>query len=142
VTSLSAVGAVPDQSTTLVTSSMLSPYDAAPSTAEASRDPVRDDASSGPCVVCGVSTHEAVRPMGWLTEPIWCCQEHDDRVIVRAWIHQLPDWQQLQAACPSECRTCGGRCHCAGHAPDRHRCACWPPTADGHARGQPTRSPC
>src|SRR5437764_6799847 len=60
---------------------------------EACQDPVDEDDGSGPCVVCGRRTIETVRPMAAITEPIWCCHEHDDRTIVRAWIHTLPEWQ-------------------------------------------------
>ena len=85
-----------------------------------------------PCVVCGRKTGEMVRPMGAITEPIWCCHQHDDRTIVRAWIHSLPEWQRLQAESPSNCTACSGPCHCDEWERVGHRCACWPPSL-GHA---------
>src|SRR5207249_3311239 len=85
-----------------------------------------------PCVVCGRKTGEMVRPMGAITQPIWCCHVHDDRTIVRAWIHSLPEWHQLQAEFPSDCAACTGPCHCDEQQPVGHRCACWPPSGDEH----------
>jgi hypothetical protein len=90
---------------------------------------------NGPCVVCGRPTVEAVWPMGVISEPIWCCHEHEDRSIVRGWIHHLPEWQHLQAEFPSNCRTCSRACHCGQPvepAPG-HLCACWPPLDHGTA---------
>ena len=71
-----------------------------------------------------------VRPMGVLTEPIWCCHAHDDRTIFRAWIHGLPEWQRLQAESPSNCAECNSPCHCDAEESVGHRCACWPPSVD------------
>jgi hypothetical protein len=88
-----------------------------------------------PCVVCGRATDEIVRLMGALTEPIWCCHTHDDRTIVHAWIHSLPEWQRLQTQSPSTCSACGGACHCARGERVGHRCACWPPSADHAGEG-------
>jgi hypothetical protein len=104
--SLSTVGAVPDH--TAAPTPSLDGLDASEAdlrTAEASRDGVDDDDTSGHRVVCGERTTQAVRPMGWLTEPIWCCHEHDDRTIVHAWIQQLPEWRQLQS--DDQSRTAG-----------------------------------
>ena len=106
---------------------------AEPWTVEACQDPVGEDDGSGPCVVCGRRTLETVRPMGAITEPIWCCHEHDDRSIVRSWIHTLPEWQQLQTESPSPCTACASPCHCVGRESVGHRCACWPPGVDHRA---------
>ncbi len=100
-----------------------------------------EDGLSGPCVVCQQRTGQVVRPMGLITDPLWCCHAHDDRTIVRAWIHQLPEWHQLQADCPSACTTCQSPCHCARRAPRDHRCACWPPTEETRAPGAATPWP-
>ena len=89
------------------------------------------------CVVCGRKTDEMVRPMGAITEPIWCCRGHDNGTIVRTWIHSLPEWHQLQAESPSNCATCIGPCHCVEGERVGHRCACWPPSVD-HAAGATT----
>ena len=102
-------------------------------TVEAAQDPMDGDDGDGPCVVCGRRTLEAVRPMGAITALIWCCHEHDDRSIVRAWIHSLPEWQQLQTASPSPCAACASPCHCVGPESVEHRCACWPPGVDDRA---------
>jgi hypothetical protein len=90
-----------------------------------------------PCIVCGRKIGEMVRPMGLITDAIWCCHQHDDRTIVRAWIHSLPEWQQLQAELPSNCAACSGPCHCDAQESVGHRCACWPPSLD-HAAGAAT----
>jgi hypothetical protein len=87
------------------------------------------------CVVCGRKTDEMVRPMGVLTEPIWCCHSHDDRTIFHAWIHSLPEWQRLQTESPSNCSACNGPCHCEALESLGHRCACWPPSAELAAEG-------
>jgi hypothetical protein len=132
--SLSTMATVRGRSATRVScSGSLDPVKAGRRTVEASQDLVGEDDGSGPCVVCGRRTPETVRPMGALTEPIWCCHEHDDRSIVRAWIHTLPEWQQLQTESPSPCTACASPCHCARSESVGHRCTCWPPSIDHRA---------
>jgi hypothetical protein len=46
-------------------------------------DSIAISPAKSPCVVCGRSTDQVVRRMGRVTDPIWCCHEHDDRTIVR-----------------------------------------------------------
>jgi hypothetical protein len=90
------------------------------------------DDRSGRCIVCGQQTTQTVRPMGRITDPIWCCHAHDDRTILRAWIHQLPEFRQLQLGHHLQCRTCSSSCHCEDLADaSGHPCACWPPIQDG-----------
>lgn len=56
-------------------------------TPEASASGGDQDGGNGPCVVCGQRTTQTVRPMGRITDPVCCCHAHDDRTILRAWIH-------------------------------------------------------
>jgi len=100
-------------------------------------EPRLDRARRRSCVVCGRKTGEMVRPMGAITEPIRCCHAHDDRTIVRAWIHSLPEWHRLQTESPSNCAACSGPCHCVAQQSVGHRCVCWPPSLD-HAAGATT----
>jgi hypothetical protein len=132
--SLSTIATVRDPSATRVScSGTPGSVTAGRRTAEACQGPVDEDDGSGPCVVCGRPTREAVRPMGRITDPIWCCHAHDDRSIVRAWIHTLPEWQQLQIESPSPCAVCASPCHCAERESVGHHCACWPPSLDHRA---------
>jgi hypothetical protein len=83
------------------------------------------------CVVCGQQTTLTVRPMGRITDPISCCHAHDDRTILRAWIHQLPEFKQVRLGHLLQCRACSSACHCEDLADAAgHPCACWPPTQD------------
>ena len=90
----------------------------------------QDDISSL-CVVCGQRTIQTVRPMGRITDPISCCHAHDGRMILRAWIHQLPEFKHFQLGHRLQCRTCSSSCHCQDLADaSGHPCACWPPIQD------------
>ena len=90
----------------------------------------QDDISSL-CVVCGQRTIQTVRPMGRITDPISCCHAHNGRMILRAWIHQLPEFKHFQLGHRLQCRTCSSSCHCQDLADaSGHPCACWPPIQD------------